>query len=217
MAPCPTPSDIPAELLDDRHDLPVLGFFDGTVGPETASAAVVVPRAAQGGLDPQTELLALVQGSWEARPGAPKSQPWDHLEPAVVGTRTVPEDLREISDHNPAHYQLRPAGIELEAIEYLRGLLHCQATAGKYVYRLGAKDAEGWEKDLGKAAWYLEDVLEHSPSPYPAVPRRLLRTVHPEASTRARIFLAIISGRISDALEIVQAVLDGDELLDPTV
>lgn len=37
----------------------------------------------------------------------------------------------------------------------------CKLNAYKYHYRAGAKEGEAKEKDLAKAQWYLEYIMEH--------------------------------------------------------
>lgn len=37
----------------------------------------------------------------------------------------------------------------------------CRLNAYKYFYRAGSKEGEAKEKDLAKAQWYLEYIMEH--------------------------------------------------------
>lgn len=43
-----------------------------------------------------------------------------------------------------------------EAVE-----IFCKLNAYKYFYRAGSKDGEAKEKDLAKAQWYLEYIMNH--------------------------------------------------------
>lgn len=39
--------------------------------------------------------------------------------------------------------------------------IFCKLNAYKYFYRAGSKDGEAKEKDLAKAQWYLEYIMNH--------------------------------------------------------
>lgn len=97
---------------------------------------------------------------------------------------------------NPSHYRKTPEGIPLECIKYIRYLPHCQATAGKYIYRAGNKDL--LSQDLGKTLWYIKDALEfgHIDSLKILKPE-VLETIDPFATLRSRMFFNLVTGELS--------------------
>ena len=122
------------------------------------------------------------------------------------------ERYREQPDQiNPAHYKDTPPGIELECIEYTRKLRFSQGNAAKYVYRAGRKGET--RECLAKAAWYLQDALDHGHE-YSAVGWKLRNTIDPRVSVRATLFDLIVGGHCATALNLLGEVIESGADLD---
>lgn len=107
-----------------------------------------------------------------------------------------------MTDHiNPAHYKVHPDGLDAECIDYIRIMPFSQGAAFKYLYRLGSKD--GVEQDLGKAAWFLEDAINHAQfinaTLIPDYPR-----IDPNTTHRAKALHYIARGQLPVALSAVK-------------
>ena len=60
--------------------------------------------------------------------------------------------------NHPEHYTSHPSGIE--CIEVTRHMGFAAGNVIKYLWRNGLKDGEPSLKDLKKAAWYLNDMID---------------------------------------------------------
>ncbi len=60
---------------------------------------------------------------------------------------------------SPKHYQKGP----VEVIQITRHLPGNISNAIKYITRCGLKASEPWDRELGKALWYLQDFQLHYP------------------------------------------------------
>ena len=60
--------------------------------------------------------------------------------------------------NHPEHYTSHPSGIE--CIEVTRHMSFAAGNIIKYLWRNGLKDGEPSLKDLKKAAWYLNDMID---------------------------------------------------------
>lgn len=60
--------------------------------------------------------------------------------------------------NNPPHYTSHPSGVK--CIEITRHMGFAAGNVIKYLWRNGLKDGEPSIKDLKKAAWYLNDLIE---------------------------------------------------------
>lgn len=60
--------------------------------------------------------------------------------------------------NHPEHYISHPSGIE--CIEVTRHMSFAAGNIIKYLWRNGLKDGEPSLKDLKKAAWYLNDMID---------------------------------------------------------
>lgn len=60
--------------------------------------------------------------------------------------------------NHPEHYISHPSGIE--CIEVTRHMGFAAGNVIKYLWRNGLKDGEPSLKDLKKAAWYLNDMID---------------------------------------------------------
>ncbi len=60
--------------------------------------------------------------------------------------------------NHPKHYNEHPAGIE--CIDVIEHMSHNVGAAVKYLWRVGLKPGEGFERDLDKAIWYINREKE---------------------------------------------------------
>lgn len=88
------------------------------------------------GLAVRTDDKGVITGIVHYKEGAPKPDPINH----------------------PEHYTSHPSGIE--CIEVTRHMSFNAGNVIKYLWRNGLKDGEPSLKDLKKAAWYLNDMID---------------------------------------------------------
>ncbi len=60
--------------------------------------------------------------------------------------------------NHPKHYNEHPAGIE--CIDVIEHMTHNIGAAVKYLWRVGLKPGENYERDLDKAVWYINREKE---------------------------------------------------------
>lgn len=85
------------------------------------------------------------------------NSPMTRLEVDEKGVITGMHIANDAINH-PEHYTSHPSGIE--CIEVTRHMSFAAGNVIKYLWRNGLKDGEPSLKDLKKAAWYLNDMID---------------------------------------------------------
>lgn len=108
---------------------------------------------------------------------------------------------------DPQYYKQTPIGIERECIEYIELLPHSQATAGKYIYRVGNKDE--LSQDLNKTLWYMKRAqTKRMVRDLQVLDAELLSTIDGMATWRSNIFYLICTGNLISADYKIKSALE---------
>ena len=128
--------------------------------------------------------------------------------------------MTDIINH-PAHYELIGS---FECIELTRLYDFDWGNAIKYVWRHEMKHpgAAGALEDLGKAAWYVHDAMEHGITPAPIDPMhyeladRLLRLAKRDEVAHASVFWQALAWRDTDrCVEALEHLAGRYQTVDP--
>lgn len=74
---------------------------------------------------------------------------------AMKNGENVEDDVRENAVSHPSHY----AALDPEPITFIRDKDYLTGSALKYIFRAGHKDSADENVDMGKAAWYLRELV----------------------------------------------------------
>lgn len=77
------------------------------------------------------------------------------LQIAMTSDEYIEDDARENAVSHPSHY----AALDPEPITFIRDKDHLTGSALKYIFRAGHKDGADENVDMGKAAWYLRELV----------------------------------------------------------
>ena len=72
----------------------------------------------------------------------------------------VEDDVHENAVSHPSHY----ASLDPEPITFIRDKDYLTGSALKYIFRAGHKDGADENVDMGKAAWYLRELVNEQGS-----------------------------------------------------
>lgn len=123
--------------------------------------------------------------------------------------------MTEYTPINPKHYRDLPTGFGLECIEYIRYLPYGQASAGKYLYRAGNKDA--LEQDLEKTLWYIDDAIQNDMVvDLRDIKPDLVKTIDKEATYRSFLFYCLVTGRLDIVSSNITSSLESEPVSLPS-
>lgn len=115
---------------------------------------------------------------------------------------------------HPRHYTNHPSGIE--CLEITRDLGFDIGNAIKYVWRADLKNGA---EDLLKARFYINDYMRHFHAADGRIPADKLRRVaaaEPAGSPRRAFFYALSDGKIGDALDALNQLIERNDAEDNT-
>lgn len=118
----------------------------------------------------------------------------------------VEDDVRENVVSHPSHY----AALNPEPITFIRNKDYLTGSALKYIFRAGHKDGADENVDMGKAAWYLRELVAEQGSQTVIA---ILRNVYWDTIDR-RLTPEERAGEVRDRLKEFMSAISRDHLSD---